>query len=104
MFNITLAAAQQINKASEQGGTVGMPLRLAAHQKPTGDIEYLMGFDEAKEDDIRLKSAGINIIMAPEHAILLDKTILDFVEIDGEESMQFIFINPKDPKYIPPEQ
>lgn len=103
MFNLTLAAATQIRRAAEQGSAEGMALRLAAHQQPTGAIEYLMGFDEAKEEDIRLKSAGVNILMTPEHALLLDQTVLDFVEIEGE-GMQFIFLNPKDPEYVPPSQ
>jgi iron-sulfur cluster assembly protein len=41
--------------------------------------------------------------MAPEYVPLLDDATLDFVELeDGQR--QFIFLNPKDPSYVPPSQ
>lgn len=101
MFRLTKAAADQVRHAATQGGTEGMVLRLAAQQKVNGSIEYLMGFDEVKEDDIRLQSEGVEIVMAPEHVPLLDETMMDFVELE-EGQHQFIFLNPKDPEYVPP--
>ncbi len=41
MFRVTHAAATQVKVAGQQGGTDGMPLRLAAQQKPDGSIDYL---------------------------------------------------------------
>ena len=64
MFRVTQTAATQVKAAAQQGGTDGMPLRLAAHQKPDGSIDYLMGFDEAAEEDIRMTSEGVEIVMA----------------------------------------
>ena len=52
MFKITESAAQQVVQAAKQSGTDGMALRLAARQKPDGSIEYVMGFDEASDEDI----------------------------------------------------
>jgi iron-sulfur cluster assembly protein len=101
MFKVTPAAADQVREAARQGGTEGMALRLAASQKPDGSIDYLMGFDDVQEDDIRFKSEGVDLVMAPEHVPLLDQTTMDFVELDDGDK-QFIFLNPKDPNYVPP--
>jgi iron-sulfur cluster assembly protein len=103
MFKVTPAAAAQVRVAAEQGGTAGMALRLAAQQKPDGSIDYRMGFDEGTEDDIRFSSEGVQIVMAPEYVPLLDDATLDFVELEPGEA-QFIFLNPKDPTYVPPSQ
>ncbi|HHH13086.1 MAG TPA: iron-sulfur cluster assembly accessory protein, partial [Thiolapillus brandeum] len=47
MFRITPAAADQIRKAAQQGGTEGMALRLAVRENADGSLSYKMGFDEA---------------------------------------------------------
>ena len=103
MFKVTEAAAAQVKQAANQSGTEGMALRLAAQQKPDGSIDYLMGFDETREDDIRVNAFGVEIVLAAEHAALLDEAVMDFVELDdGEE--QFVFHNPKDPTYVLPKK
>ena len=101
MFKVTPQAAEQVKVAAEQGGTAGMALRLAAQQRPDGSIDYRMGFDEVTEDDIRFDSEGVQIVMAPEYVPLLDAATLDYVELEPGEP-QFIFLNPKDPTYVPP--
>lgn len=103
MFKVTPQAAEQVRVAAEQGGTVGMALRLAANQRPDGSIDYRMGFDEGTEDDIRFSSEGVQIVMAPEYVPLLDSATLDFVELEAGDS-QFIFLNPKDTNYVPPSE
>ncbi|MEA3277943.1 MAG: iron-sulfur cluster biosynthesis family protein [Pseudomonadota bacterium] len=101
MFKVTAAAAEQVHKAAKQGGTEGLSLRLAAHQKPDGSIDYRMGFDDAAEEDIRLSSEGLDIVVAPEYVPLLDGATMDFVEIEPGQ-FHFIFVNPKDANYSPP--
>jgi iron-sulfur cluster assembly protein len=103
MFKLTAAAALQIIKAARQGGTEGMPLRLAAARNPDGSIDYRIGFDELTDDDIRMTCEGIEVIMAPEQLLLLDETTVDFVELEPGQ-FHFIFLNPKDPTYRPPHQ
>ena len=103
MFKVTPEAAQQVKVAAEQGGTSGMALRLAAQQRPDGSIDYRMGFDEGTDDDIRFSSEGVQIVMAPEYVPLLDAATLDFVEIEPGEP-QFIFLNPRDANYVPPQK
>ena len=101
MFKVTPAAAEQVRNAAKQGGTEGMALRLAAQKHADGTYDYRMGFDEASEDDIRITSEGIEIVMAPEYVPLLDNTTLDFVQLDDGDA-QFVFINPDDANYTPP--
>jgi iron-sulfur cluster assembly protein len=103
MFKLTTAAASQVLAAAKQSGTEGMSLRLAAQLKPDGAIDYRMGFDEATEDDIRMNCDGIDVVMTPEQVPLLDRTIMDYVEIDPGQ-FHFIFLNPKDPNYQPPNE
>ncbi|EXJ14787.1 adhesin [Imhoffiella purpurea] len=102
MFKITAAAAAQVLEAAKQGGTEGMPLRLAAAQNPDGSIEYRMGFDELTEDDIRMTCEGIEVIMTPEQVPLLDQATMDYVEIEEPGQFHFIFLNPMDANYSPP--
>ncbi len=102
MFKITLAAADQIRKATQNGGTEGMALRLAVQQHSDGRFEYRMGFDDEQEADIVFQSEGVAIIMEPEYVPLLEETVLDFVALEGEQDQQFVFLNPKDPYYQPP--
>ena len=101
MFTITPAAAKQIKIAAEQGGAQGMPLRMAAKENKDGSIAYHMGFDEASDTDLRISVEEVTIIMDPSFESLLDECTLDFVEMD-DGSWQFIFLNPRDPHYVPP--
>lgn len=101
MFKVTAAAAEQVLSAAKQGGTEGLPLRLAAQQRADGSIDYRMGFDDVSEDDIQLTSEGIDIVMAPEHVPLLDDATMDYVEIEPGQ-YHFIFLNPKDADFSPP--
>jgi len=101
MFKVTQAAAAQVQVAAQQGGMDGLALRIAAEKRSDGSIDYRMGFDEARDDDIELASEGVKIVMAPEYVPLLDAAMLDFVELD-EGDFQFIFINPEDSNYSPP--
>jgi iron-sulfur cluster assembly protein len=103
MFTVTAAAAEQVNQAARQGGTEGLALRLAAHRNPDGSIDYRMGFDDATEDDIRMSSHGVQIVMAPEHVPLLDDATMDYVEMEPGQ-FHFIFLNPKDANFSPPSE
>ena len=102
MFKVTPNAAEQVIAAAQQSGTEAMSLRLAASKQADGTFDYRMGFDTASEDDIRFKSEGIDIVIAPEYVPLLDKTVMDFVTLEDGGDPQFIFINPDDANYSAP--
>jgi len=103
MFSVTTNAAEQVRSAAKQGGTEGLSLRLAAHRKPDGSVDYRIGFDDATEEDIHVSCEGVDIVMAPEYVPLLDKAVMDFVEIEPGQ-FHFIFLNPKDANYSPPSE
>ena len=101
MFSVTRAAAEQIRKSAEQGNMGKLALRIAATKQPDGSVDYAMGFDEPGEEDIEVKSEGVNLIIAPEHVALLRGATVDYVELESG-SFNFIFLNPNDANYSPP--
>ncbi len=103
MFELTDAAAEQVKTAAKEGGAEGLALRLAAQRQADGSIDYVMGFDEIKPEDIRVECKGVEIAVAPEYAPLLNEASMDYVELEAGK-FRFIFLNPNDDTYIPPEE
>ena len=102
MITVTEEAARQIKLSAKQGKSEGMPLRIAATRNEDNSIHYGMGFDDSKEDDITVTSRDVEIIVSPVSAELLKDAVLDFVELEPGKH-QFIFMNPNDPTYKPPQ-
>ena len=100
IFEITDNAALQITKAADLANSKGWPLRIAVNVDK-GKFNYLMGFDESKEEDLRLKIKNI-VIISPDSMINLKNCKLDYVELE-EKKYEFIFLNPNDPSYKPPD-
>jgi iron-sulfur cluster assembly protein len=90
MFSLTPAAAQQIHQAASASGTTDLALRIAAKVDPDGSLQYGMGFDEPKDEDMRLDLAGIAVVIGGDSQQLLVDTVLDFVELTPGE-FNFIF-------------
>ena len=101
MITISPRAADQIRFSAQQSQAEGLPLRIAAKVSVDESIEYGLGFDQAKDDDLRFTIEGVDIVIAPENAELLHGAHLDFVEIE-EGQPNFVFLNPNDPHYKPP--
>ena len=102
MIKVTAEAARQIKLSAKQGKSEGMPLRIAATRNEDDSIHYGMGFDDSKEDDISITSGDVELVVSPISADLLNGTVLDFVELEPGKH-QFIFMNPNDPSYTPPQ-
>jgi iron-sulfur cluster assembly protein len=90
MFSLTPAAAQQIQQAAQASDATDLALRIAAKVDPDGSLQYGMGFDEPKDEDMRLDLAGIAVVIGGESQELLFDTVLDFVELTPGE-FNFIF-------------
>jgi iron-sulfur cluster assembly protein len=101
MIKLTAEAARQIIAAAEQGQMTHLSLRLAARRGADGAIEYGMGFDEVKDEDLSFNCEGIEVIMDPQFEGLLNGATLDFVELEPGD-FRFIFLNPNDPHFAPP--
>jgi iron-sulfur cluster assembly protein len=101
MITISPRAAEQIRFSAQQSQSEGQPLRIAAKVSVDESLEYGLGFDQAKDDDLKFTIEDIDIVIAPENAELLHGAHLDFVEIEPGQP-NFIFLNPNDPHYKPP--
>lgn len=101
MFSLTEAAAKQVEEAAKQGNCQDMALRIAAKYKEDGSIDYGMGFDQKQDTDLSSNQHGVELLVDPASAELLDECILDFVELE-DGKWEFIFMNPADPHYVPP--
>ncbi len=86
MFTLTPAAARQIQQA---GSGNELALRIAARIDAEGAVAYGMGFDDPKDDDMKLEIEGVAVVIADEYQDLLNDIVLDFVEL---EPGQFNFI------------
>lgn len=93
MINLTPAAAEQILFAQEHGDSAGLALRIAARRDEDGQIEFAMGFDEEREQDLAFASRGVELLVGPSSQALLDGVTLDFVEYEAGD-YRFIFIPP----------
>lgn len=103
MIKLTAEAAKQIRQSAKQSNLEGLPLRLAGTKNPDGSIHYGMGFDDVKEDDVTYTSEGVDLVVSVLSNELLDGMTIDYVELEPGNP-QFIFINPKDPGYVPPKE
>ena len=61
IFEITDEAASQIIKSSESTDSKDWPLRIAVSIASDGKYNYMMGFDQSKEEDLRLKINKVEI-------------------------------------------
>lgn len=92
MFTLSSAAARQIRQAASASGAQQMVLRIAAKVDADGSMQYGMGFDEPKEEDMKLELEGVAVVIGGESQELLFDTLLDYVELTPGE-FNFIFSN-----------
>ena len=102
MMTITPEAAEQIQISAVHSKAQGLPLRIAAERKADGQFHYRMGFDDAQQvGDVLVEAEGVSVIIDAGSALLLKGAWLDFVDLEGH--MEFVFMNPNDPHYRPPQ-
>ncbi len=101
MIKLSKAAAEQIKKVAQDSGAAQLALRIAAKVEPDGSYEYGMGFDEPAANDKRVQLEGVDIVVSPLCADLLEDAVLDYVALE-DGSMDFIFFNPNDPSHKQP--
>ena len=95
------SALKQIKKSAQESDNSNMGLRFAARMTADESVDYGIGFDGAKDDDIKFDCEGISILISPVNEELLHGAHVDFVEIEKGQ-FHFIFLNPNDPNYKPP--
>jgi iron-sulfur cluster assembly protein len=100
MITLTEKAIEQVKAAAEQSEAAGLALRLAAKKKPDGTMEYGMGFDEPKDDDLAFRFGDVEVVFGGEYGPLLNGATIDYVELEPGQ-WHFIFLNPNDANYQP---
>ena len=100
---LTEQAATQIRDQLPEGEE-GVALRLAIRRFEDGSLQYAMGFDaESREGDQKFMQHKIPVVVGADSLALARGMTVDFVEIEPGNK-QFIFLNPNDPSYVPPEE
>jgi len=97
------AAIAQIKKSAQESASNQMGLRIAARMTADESVDYGMGFDEPKDEDIQFECGGQTILISRDNEELLHGAYVDYVEIE-EGQYHFIFLNPNDPNYKPPKE
>lgn len=95
MIKLTSLAARQVAQAAQQGGMENMALRIAVRREANGSLQYGMGFDTERDNDLQVLSEGVTLLVSPHSQELLNGTVLDYVELASGD-FRFIFINPND--------
>jgi iron-sulfur cluster assembly protein len=90
MIRLTPEAAEQIQASAAQGGMQDMPLRIAAKETDDGGVEFGMGFDEERDNDVRFDAQGVTLLVSAVSAPFLVGMTVDFV--DAEEGAHFVFL------------
>ncbi len=104
MIKVTPDAVEQIRLSAKQSGIAQPILRIAVKEQSDGSLHYAMGFDDAISDkDHRFQVEGIEMVISELSEPLARDMTIDFVELDNGEK-NFIFINPQDKNYSPPEE
>ncbi len=103
MITLTSAAGEFVRQSAEGSGAQGLVLRVAAAWQGDGSLGYALGFDEAKDDDRRVQSEGVEIVCEEHQVVLLEGLTIDYVEIEPGQ-MKLIFLNPNDPHFVPPKE
>ena len=99
---LTQRAAEQIRPQLPEG-VEGVALRLAVRQLEDGSFHYAMGFDVAnREGDQTFMAHKIPLVVGADSLALVRGMTVEYAELKPGEH-RFIFLNPNDPNYVPPE-
>ena len=103
MISLSSAALEQIRLSAESGEMQTTPLRIAAKKLEDGSFHYAMGFDEQRlPGDSFFNFDGVDLVVSTGSLELVDGMTIDFVELEPGKT-QFIFLNPNDPEFVPPQ-
>lgn len=69
-----------------------MALRVAARIDPDGSVQYGMGFDDPRDEDMKLDLDGVAVVIAEDFEQVLNDIVLDYVELEPGQ-FNFIFMD-----------
>lgn len=103
MISLSTAAIEQIRLSADTGSMQSVPLRVAVKKLEDGSLHYAMGFDEHKlPGDTFFNFDGVDLVVSSGSKDLTDGMTIDYVELEPGKR-EFIFLNPNDPDYVPPD-
>jgi len=93
MITLTDSAASKVNELITAEGDDGLALRVAVRPGGCSGFSYEMFFDTDRSDDDVIKgSGGIEVVVDPQSAQLLEGATLDYK--DGLQDAGFAIDNP----------
>ncbi len=101
IISFSPSAIAQIKTNFKDSEHSHMAMRIAAVMNADETVNYGIGFDETKDDDVQFSVEEIKFLVSPDCVELLNGARVDYVEIEGGQ-YQFIFLNPNDPSYKAP--
>jgi len=85
MFTLTSAAARQIQQAASASDAQDMALRVAARLDSDGSMQYGMGFDDAKDEDMKLDLDRLAVVIRDGPRDFPADPVLDVGEVGSLE-------------------
>ena len=102
MIKISGTAIKQMKLSASEGGMDTLPLRLAIKRQDDGSFHYAMGFDEQRlPGDSFVTVDEVHFVISETSSPLAEGMTIDYVELE-EGKFEFIFLNPNDPQFVPP--
>ena len=93
LIEVSDLASQKLEEILNEQGEKGALLRMMVVPGPHGSFQYMLGMErEAKDDDLVVDAPGVQVLVDPESAPLVEGAQIDYV--DGLMRSGFVISNP----------
>ncbi len=93
LIEVTDMASQKLEEILNEQGETGALLRMMVVPGANGSFQYMLGMErEAKADDLVIDAPGVQVLVDPESAPLVEGAQIDYV--DGLMRSGFVISNP----------
>ena len=93
LIEVSDLASQKLEEILNEQGETGALLRMMVVPGPHGSFQYMLGMErEAKADDLVIDAPGVQVLVDPESAPLVEGAQIDYV--DGLMRSGFVISNP----------
>lgn len=93
LIEVSDLASQKLEEILNEQGEKGALLRMMVVAGPHGSFQYMLGMErEAKTDDLIVDAPGVQVLVDPESAPLVEGAQIDYV--DGLMRSGFVISNP----------
>ena len=93
LIEVSDLASEKLEEILNEQGEKGALLRMMVVPGPHGSFQYMLGMErEAKSDDLVVDAPGVQVLVDPESAPLVEGAQIDYV--DGLMRSGFVISNP----------